>query len=332
MNDLSEDDPVGDLTARLQGRLGEDGVYIVRVGPHVDYQYFGGGQDADDFENAFIDAVRSMDLWQHRDDGPNLTQAAQVALIARATTDPEHPPAASEVEAMLTERPWAEPRMDSRDDSDGSGDWILLYLLAATVAMVVFLLGWRVTRSVLFHRNPARVAERFRRPGSVEPRTTTEIDPERLRGETDAALERAATAQAGHPDHPRWDDVETARLCAETLRSRASSEHDEDPRNVVGAWVLAQAAAAMIEDQRLSVRCFAHPLHPGKARPERIPLPSGRTVEVPLCSQCLRHGVGSDPLRAPDRRPYFEHDDVWADTGFGALDPEPWHAVSRSLR
>lgn len=166
------------------------------------------------------------------------------------------------------------------------------------------------------------------------------LEPEALFARLDAALEEAEAAATGHlPD----DERDAFHLSRDLARHLADSA---DLLDVVGAVVLAEAAVDLAGGRAPRARCFVHPLHSGRVTSTALSVRPGGTWRLPLCRVCRDHEqhivVTPDdvapqhpafqPLRDADGRPYFHGDTVWAETGYGALDPEPWHLVSLRLR
>ncbi len=96
-----------------------------------------------------------------------------------------------------------------------------------------------------------------------------------------------------------------------------------DVGDVIGARVLAGVALAELDGSEHGT-CFFDPRHSAASGSVHWRLGQGQ-VEVPVCSDCA---ASMGPHRAPQTlrtpvkgqpRPYYERDDVWARTGYGAL-------------
>ncbi|MFY0405902.1 hypothetical protein [Solicola sp. PLA-1-18] len=198
--------------------------------------------------------------------------------------------------------------------------------LAFLLVLTTLLRRWPFTRGL---------APALRRRRTAD--ATTAVDPAALRTELDDDLttlaERIAAAPAG-PRHP--DALERAVAAREAADALVGTD---DERDLVGAVTLVRAG---LHDARAATRrdgaplrtCFLHPLH-GEATREAAVAVDATNLDVPVCDACahdLAAGARPDtyrPARTGRDRPYYEHDDVWASTGYGSLDADYAHTVLR---
>ncbi len=164
-----------------------------------------------------------------------------------------------------------------------------------------------------------------RRPRKVAATPPPDLDVERAR-----ARELVATLSKnlGRVD---WASVRDRDVADRALAARDAAEpllESDDVADVVGAQVLARAGSNDLSRGRRGSgqalqTCFFDPRHPDGGCRASWRLGDGE-VEVPCCAACeadLAAGRTPDLLRLPSRRgvrPYWERDDVWARTGFGA--------------
>ena len=129
----------------------------------------------------------------------------------------------------------------------------------------------------------------------------------------------------------------TTRLAAAIAAAQAPSEEafelysaaakaGREARTAVdhlGALLLARDGQAAVSAEPRPRRCFFDPRHRGAITATRWRLGREET-EVPACRRCARRlRAGRVPDTLGDRgKPYYEHDTVWARTGFGAIDDE----------
>lgn len=158
-------------------------------------------------------------------------------------------------------------------------------------------------------------------------RDLTRPSAETLRADASSHLTTLADALArGHSrDAEAPDQIESvllARTVAETLM------RSNDVADLIGAVVVARTGLRDLEQLRTKRTltayrpCFFNPVHqPAYDRATwRV---DHATVSLPACSKCLtaiRAGHEPEVLRLGRRgHPYYERDDIWARTGFGAL-------------
>ena len=197
-------------------------------------------------------------------------------------------------------------------------------LVGALSALVIALLlgqslrGWPRRRTGDPVEVPARQA-----PTPVPP-----PDPAAERARASELVEVLATSLA----RIDWDRVSDRDVAARALTARDAAEPllaSGDVADLVGAQVLARVGAHDLERGRSGrgtplATCFFDPRHSPATSTVGWRLGDGE-VEVPCCRTCAREvSQGETPsyLRLRARRgtvPYWERDDVWARTGFGAV-------------
>jgi len=180
--------------------------------------------------------------------------------------------------------------------------------------------------------------------------------PAALRRTVDAELERLAatlerTAGTALDDERRQladGSYDTARSLVDRLDDTpVGTPDDGDVPDLVGALVLTRTAERALDGGSRRRRppspyrpCFFDPRH-GEGTARRTVAVGSGELEVPACAACRR--ATTTDLRPLEtlvggrfgrrrRRAYYELDDVWARTGFGALVDDLWVPVSTDLR
>lgn len=129
-----------------------------------------------------------------------------------------------------------------------------------------------------------------------------------------------------------WDSVRDRDVAARALTARDAIEPllaSDDVGDLIGARVIAHTGTHDLGRGRRGsgaplVPCFFDPRHPDATTTASWRLGDGM-VDVPCCQACgaaVVHDGTPRLLRLPHRRgtvPYWERDDVWARTGFGAI-------------
>ncbi|WP_110239340.1 hypothetical protein [Nocardioides gilvus] len=234
-------------------------------------------------------------------------------------------------------RPRSEKFVDVRTASTGFS-----VLVGGVVGLVVALLlgqslrGWPRHASQVASRGTSK--SKSRGLSAASPRTppvdpppappapgTPVLSTERARATT---LVGALAKQLSRVDLQRAD----ADLVTTATTARTAAEHlldSEDVADLVGAQVLARTGSRDLERARRGGKeayrpCFFDPRH-GEAS-GRIGWRLGQgQVEVPCCRRCsadVTAGREPEVLRLKGRRgprPYWDRQDVWARTGFGAV-------------
>ena len=195
-------------------------------------------------------------------------------------------------------------------------------LVGRLSALVIALLVGQTLRGWPRYGKPLPPGARLRQVLSPPP----ELEQERAR-----AVE-LVDILATSLEETDWGSVRDREMAGRALTARDAVEPllaSDDVADLIGAQVVARAGARDLARGRRGrgaalVTCFFDPRHP-----EGVPTVSWRLgdgeVEVPCCPACaatVGSGGTPDQLRLRSRRstvPYWERDDVWARTGFGAV-------------
>lgn len=171
---------------------------------------------------------------------------------------------------------------------------------------------------------------RRRRAAAPEPEAVVTPPPPDLHAERRIARAQA-DALAAALSGTDWDSVRDRDTAGRALTARDAVEQlldSGDVADLVGAQVVARAGSRDLSRGRRGKgealrTCFFDPRHPEATSTARWHLGDG-AVEVPCCVACgsaVVHDGTPAFLRLATRRgtePYWERDDVWARTGFGA--------------
>lgn len=226
---------------------------------------------------------------------------------------------AVELDASASWRPRGDDYVPVRTASAG-----LSALVGGLVGLSVALLlgqtlaGWPRRRRAAEPEPP--------KPPAVVPTPPPDLHAERriARAQADAL----AKALSGTD----WDAVRDRDTAGRALTARDAVEQlldSGDVADLIGAQVVARAGSRDLSRGRRGKgealrTCFFDPRHPEATSTARWHLGDGG-VEVPCCGACgtaVVHDGTPAYLRLPARRgtePYWERDDVWARTGFGAV-------------
>lgn len=276
---------------------------------------------------------------------PQVVQAEDLAreaeeVVAAASTEPEqsgvYPPTLTAAEA--------EPFVERAVDLEEAADWRpdvgryvevrsastgLSALVGTLVAMVVALLVGQSVRGWPRRGAPAPTPVRRGRGSPPAPTRPREDDLAVARAQARELADALATSLA---------DLDWSRARQPDLASRALTARDalepllasDDLADLVGAQVVARRGARDLSRARSGGgeplrTCFFDPRHPAATASLGWRLGDGE-VEVPTCRRCaarVADGETPDHVRVRSRRgaeqAYWERDDVWARTGFGAL-------------
>lgn len=232
------------------------------------------------------------------------------------------------LDAVAGWRPGVDDFVEVRTASAG-----LSALVGGLSGLVVALLlgqtlsGWPRRRTATPERRPAARKRRTPAPEvRAEVPSVPDLDAERkiARAQVDALTAALAATD--------WETVRDRDVAARALTARDAVEPllaSSDVADVLGAQVLARAGSRDLargtRGRGSALRtCFFDPRHPEATTDARWRLGDGE-VEVPCCVACATavvHDGTPAHLRLAGRRgtrPYWERDDVWARTGFGAV-------------
>ncbi|NYE35307.1 hypothetical protein F4692_000411 [Nocardioides cavernae] len=237
------------------------------------------------------------------------------------------------LDAVAGWRPGIDEFVEVRTASAG-----LSALVGSLAGLVVALLlgqtlsGWPRRRPVLDDRPGKRPGGRGtggpgrdRKPSQQVPAVPSADAERRIARAQVEALGRALSATD-------WEEVRDRDTAGRALAARDAVEpllDSSDVADLIGAQVLARTGSRDLargtRGKGAALRtCFFDPRHPEAGSVARWRLGEGE-VEVPCCAACASavvHDGTPEHLRLPARRgaqPYWERDDVWARTGFGAI-------------
>ncbi|SEB50915.1 hypothetical protein SAMN04489844_0343 [Nocardioides exalbidus] len=253
--------------------------------------------------------------------GGDSTSGDYPATLTRADADDlaEH---ALEVQAAAQWRPSVGDYVEVRTASRGFSA-----LVGGLVALVIALLLGQTLRGWPRNGRP-RSGEAAVKRSAV---TAAAAPPPDLEVER-ARASRLADVLAKNLERTDWDTVQDRELAGRALSARDAAEPlltSDDVADLVGARVLTQIGAADLGRGRRGsgppfVPCYFDPRHKPGTSTASWRLGDGQ-VEVPCCATCAKavaRGETPQHLRLAARRgtePYWERDDVWARTGFGAV-------------
>jgi hypothetical protein len=340
------------LAGLLNRRLG-DGLYVLDTTEGIHQVYsFGLGADptrlslgASSNSDKLDETMQEVGGYRIRTEGyiypPAIAKAEAQVLAAEDLLDMAREPVGTEYRATVSDadaeqvaeralriqavadwRPGSERYVSVRTASTGfSALFGVLSGLAIALLLGQTLRGWPR------YGKPGTSERKARRSRKVAPAAAPppDLDVERAR-----ARELVATLSKnlGRVD---WAAVRDRDVADRALAARDAAEpllESDDVADVVGAQVLARAGSNDLSRGRrgsgeVLQTCFFDPRHPEGGSRASWRLGDGE-VEVPCCPACeadLATGRTPDLLRLPTRRgvrPYWERDDVWARTGFGA--------------
>ena len=164
-----------------------------------------------------------------------------------------------------------------------------------------------------------------------------------MRARADAELDELAarladTAGTAQPPEVRVlvdGSYDTARAVLER-----TGDDPEDLDDLVGALVLTRVADRALAGRRKRTKsyrpCFFDPRHGEGLSTRTVPV-GDRELTVPACGTCGRTTGAPASMIVPGRllgraRPWYEHDTVWARTGYGAFVEDLWQHVSDEHR
>lgn len=232
------------------------------------------------------------------------------------------------LDAVSSWRPDGDDFVEVRTASPG-----LSALVGGLSGLVIALLlgqtlsGWPRRRPADAERRPAARTRR------TPPRDRREAVPSVPDLQAERKIARAqAEALSAALRATDWEKVRDRDVAARALTARDAIEPllaSQDVADLIGAQVIARAGSRDLtrgtRGRGSALRtCFFDPRHPEATTDARWRLGDGE-VEVPCCAGCaaaVLHDGTPAHVRLTDRRgsrPYWERDDVWARTGFGAV-------------
>ncbi|MFS3128228.1 hypothetical protein ACLM5J_07460 [Nocardioides sp. Bht2] len=329
---ISTSEPNEELVVLLHQKLG-DGVYYVLThnDGYASPRVYGDvlpqdGNDETTLLHAFqrVDQVvntKALNVCADCSSHPGAKAGLVLDVVAGATTeprwDPEEPLTASQISAYTAD-PWVHRAVQMKWDdtpSDFEPSVGLSALVATLTALVTTVVAYRLIQAVRSPRTPVddtTLTQQLQRSKQVLDNAERALDRARSRG-LDPAVESQALEQ-----------MERARAL----------QQSKDRLDQVGAIVLTRMAERTIasKGREQYQACYLNPLH-GEAALE---LTLGGGLTVPVCKRCERRHQASHPADAlreqrslGRQRPYYDGTSVWANNGYGALDPEFWRKVGR---
>ncbi|NYG58329.1 hypothetical protein BJ980_001252 [Nocardioides daedukensis] len=305
-------DPAETLTA-----VGaEDGVLIGSSGASLEVLHLQSGK-----RKVLIDAVlmgaRAVvaPLVERSPDPDRFSQVSAVAqawiYLRLASADPPEPKDLVDELAgdtsLLVDSAYPALRPDSWSPND------FRPLSVATMGLVVLGTCLMIVRRVRADHLAARRQEVADEVDPLAARLTPLMVEEEL---TDLA--EAISTSDRVPGDPAYDK---ALAFADAANAHASSE---DVRDLLGVHFLVADGVRALGGWSRESRCFFNPAHRGTTTLRR------KQSVLPCCAACasaVRSGGRPDSLLLPDAdgwvRAYYETDDIWTATGYGAVD-ERW--------
>ncbi|MCY7400548.1 MAG: hypothetical protein LH477_06270 [Nocardioides sp.] len=251
--------------------------------------------------------------------GPYLDGADYPATLADADADIERlAQEAVRLRASSDWRPGVDDYVSIRTASSG-----LSALVGVVSALVVGLLFGQTLRGWPRRRKPLLGGRQVKASAAAAP---PHLETERARARE---LVDALTRKLSGTD---WEKLRDRDVAGRALTARDAVEpllESDDVADLIGAQVVARAGARDLARGRRGSgdplgTCYFDPRHPEPTAVASWRLGDGE-VEVPCCAACsvtVGKGGVPDHLRLGARRgtvPYWERDDVWARTGFGAV-------------
>lgn len=349
---LSTTEPARDLAGRLHERIGGDAVLVVQTDPKgYDLEVVSFGDVPD--ETAIYDPQTTFYPGGGADAGLEPAGVAARALEVLAAVDEgtevtrEDFDAVREVQVFRSPEEW-DPLADP-PTAESVALWGAFAFVAVTGTSYLVLrnvLGWRAT-------GPAAARSRSRTDRTGRAAEAGLGTPADVRATVERELESLARLLArstgrGGADLERQALVDGSYDAARTLLERTGSA-DADLDDLVGALVLVRtathAAGRSGSDRSGSGRsgagpatyrpCFFDPRHGEGVARRTVPV-GDRELTVPACRPCSHTtGRGLAPMTVRGgllrrERPWYEHDTVWARTGYGAFVDDLWRHVSRA--
>lgn len=206
------------------------------------------------------------------------------------------------------------PEPPSSDDSGAvfGSPWAIGTAIVIILGTMAWFLRqtWTTRRSALGER---AAASRMRTPDPLVATLTPLALEEDVTG-----LARQVAESDVRPGEAAYD---RAQACLDAAAKYVDSDRERDR---VGAHLLVAEGRATLHGEERRRKCFFNPLHTAATSVRRD------KVTLPCCLRCAKEvSAGSEPgallLTGDDGvvRPYYESDDVWTTTGYGAID-ERW--------
>lgn len=349
------DDPTSDsdraaLITALHRKLDRPGLYVVATTDHADdVEGFGIPADPTLVDVARFSATDQLQKLLPKDDYPGPVAQAQLAVLTAQHADRMRPARDYGVPSVV---PRAElrriagsrygqptPDVDNHHAYSNRADiadrWLAGGAGFGFVAPLVLLLlrgrwpGWAPSQ-----RLPKRPTSRG------VPAAPDRVRPAEVRALARREVDRLAGAIAGadvRRARPEWwDRADRAREAAEKVQA------SDDLADQVGAVVLARTGRrdlARAIGRRRDTRqdrpyhcCFFNPLHDEGVQ-QATWRQGDSELRIPVCHACraVEDGGAPNALKI-GRKPYYERDDLWARTGYGALVDDLADVVLREWR
>jgi hypothetical protein len=272
------------------------------------------------------------------DEGDFVPAAGETAILLSVAADDDQDLTSSQVHDLVQGGPWLAVYGDepmSYDIEEAQGEPLTGFVVAVACGLTGLVVGWRLLRA---------------RTALFADRTVDETRPERRSKPRPKTTPQPKTTPRTRPATAFDTVADRARAAVEELRSAIDGSlalaSDEvygsleaadgllvtgSRLDTVGALVLAEQGAARLRGEPLPVRCYFDPLHGPSTRTVQV---SG--VSLPACAAC---GTAVAAGRQPDslageigRGAYWREPSIWAETGFGSLDPDLWRLVTERAR
>lgn len=325
---LSTDQSADDLLRLVHAELDEPGLYVVAMPREVlAVATYDVPLDATMVSLGRYDALDAAraDL----SEGEFVSSAGEAALTLRIAADDDHELDPGQVDDLLAAGPWVaaygdEPMAYELRDAQGEPETPLV--VAVACALVVLVLAWRLlrARSALASGKVRHVLDATR---PADRRERAALSPQPAAAPLQKQARRAVGALRRDVGRARAVVTDEVHGCLEAAERLVDSG---DRFDAIGALVLAEQGTARLRGDELPVRCYFDPLHGASARTVAV---SG--VSLPACADCAAAlGRGAEPrsLRDDADRPYWRGRTVWAETGFGSIDPDLWRFVQERAR
>lgn len=310
---LASGDSGDDLLRLIHAELDEPGLYVVStpVGQTAVAAY-GVPVEAVDLSLGRYDAMEQARAGLP--EGDFVPAAGEAAVLLTLATDDDHELSADELDDLMASGPWLAEYGDepmSYEVEEAQGEPLTPLVVAVACGLTALVVGWRLLRA----RTALARERRERRPEPTDDHVPQQARAAvaDLRREVDRSIRLVP------------DEVYGCLEAAERLVDSSSR------LEVVGALVLAEQGSARLRGKRLPVRCYFDPRHGPSARTATV---SG--VSLPACTRCAEAlASGGEPESLTVDRgagPYWRDDSIWAETGFGSLDPDLWRLVAERTR